>query len=46
MMRSKFLTWKSFREIYCKGDKTTEDSKRVEAFWRAKLEAEQSAGTE
>ena len=28
-----------YLEIYFKGDKTTEDSKRVEAFWKEKLGA-------
>ena len=31
-----------YLEIYFKGNKTTEDSKRVEAFWKEKLEADQS----
>ncbi|HAV13935.1 MAG TPA: hypothetical protein DCX06_10660 [Opitutae bacterium] len=35
-----------YLEIYFKGDKTTEDSKRIETFWKEKLEAAEAAETE
>lgn len=33
-----------YLEIYFKGDKPTQNSKRVDAFWNRKLEANQSTG--